>query len=126
MAWRPHERHAPQSRGRAPFLTGAPKAQHHYDEGIKRMDAAIWRGIGDDHPNGNGAIIVGDYRYLLWRSWDRARPRLLWVFLNPGTADGRADDPTLRRCIGFSQAWHYGGLEIANLFAFRTPRPADL
>lgn len=74
---------------------------------------------------GNGAVIVA-YRYRLWRTWDAARPRLLWVLLNPSTADGQADDPTLRRCIGFSEDWGYGGLEIVNLFALRTPHPQDL
>ncbi len=74
----------------------------------------------------NGAIIVGRYRYLLWRTWAAARPRLLWVLLNPSTADGQTADPTLRRCIGFSREWGYGGLEIVNLFAFRTRQPHDL
>lgn len=74
----------------------------------------------------NGAIIVGEYRYLLWRTWDHAAPCLLWVLLNPSTADERTDDPTLRRCMGFSRAWGYGGVEIANLFALRTPYPRQL
>lgn len=74
----------------------------------------------------NGAIIVGEYRYLLWRTWDSAHPRLLWVLLNPSTADGQTDDPTLRRCIGFSRDWQYGGLEIVNLFALRSRQPRDL
>lgn len=75
---------------------------------------------------GNGAIIVGAYRYLLWRTWNERRPHLLWILLNPSTADGETDDQTLRRCIAFSQAWQYGGLEIVNLFAFRTSRPQDV
>jgi hypothetical protein len=75
---------------------------------------------------GNGAILSGRYRYLLWRTWDETRPRLLWVLLNPNTADEQTDDPTLRRCIRFSREWQYGGLEIVNLFAFRTPHPHDL
>ena len=74
----------------------------------------------------NGAIIVGEYRYLLWRTWDVSRPRLLWVLLNPSTADGRTDDPTLRRSISFSRDWQYGGLEIVNLFALRSRHPRDL
>lgn len=72
---------------------------------------------------GNGANIVEPYRYLLWRNWDTTRPCLLWVLLNPSVADGQTDDPTLRRCMCFSDKWGYGGLEIVNLFAFRTPHP---
>lgn len=68
----------------------------------------------------------GTYRYALWRRWDDARPDALFVALNPSTADHRQDDPTIRRCIGFARDWGYGGLIVANLFAFRTPLPAVL
>jgi hypothetical protein len=74
----------------------------------------------------NGAIIEGAYRYLLWRTWDTSLPRALWILLNPSVADERIDDPTLRRCKGFSASWRFGGLEMVNLFALRTPYPRDL
>lgn len=74
---------------------------------------------------GNGAIISGDYRYLLWRIWD-AGPRLLWVMLNPSRADAEHDDLTLATCRRFSEGWGYGGLEIVNLFAYRTPYVREL
>lgn len=78
-----------------------------------------------------GAIIDGDYRYLLWRSWDSpllgvpTKP-LVWIMLNPSTADGEDDDPTLRRCVGFAKAWGYSRTIVVNLFAFRSPNPGDL
>jgi hypothetical protein len=46
--------------------------------------------------------------------------------LNPSTADERRDDPTIRRCIGFSRARGFGGKTVVNLFALRTPEPRDL
>jgi hypothetical protein len=46
--------------------------------------------------------------------------------LNPSQADAQVDDPTLRRCVGFAQAWGYGGLEVVNLFAYRASRPTAL
>ena len=65
----------------------------------------------------------------MWRTWDAARSRLLWVLLNPSTADERAEEPTLRRCAsssaGFSHAWGFSGVELVNLFAWRAShRPA--
>ncbi len=75
-----------------------------------------------------GAIIdqTGLYRYLLWREWDAAAPKVGFVLLNPSRADGAIDDPTIRRCIGFARLWGYGGLEVANLFAYRTAKPSEL
>lgn len=66
------------------------------------------------------------YRYALDRIWDPHLPALLWVLYNPSTADETEDDPTLRRCIHFSQAWGYGGLRIVNLYSLRSPHPATL
>lgn len=75
---------------------------------------------------GSGAVIDGPYRYPLWREWDPDRPRLLWVLLNPSTADAHREDPTLRRCLAFSQTWSFGSLEIVNLYAWRSSTPQAL
>lgn len=66
------------------------------------------------------------YRYSLTRTWDESRERVLFVGLNPSTADENRDDPTLRRCIGFAKRWGYGGLILVNLFAFRATDPSEL
>jgi hypothetical protein len=42
------------------------------------------------------------------------------------SADGRTNDPTIRRCINFAQDWGFGCVEIVNLFAYRTPYPQRL
>lgn len=85
-------------------------------------------GSGPDQPHGDGAAISIDdmYRYLLWRTWDETRPRLLWILLNPSRANAQDNDRTVNRCIHFSREWGYGSLEIVNLFAFRTPSPQNL
>ncbi len=99
-----------------------------------------------------GAIISADghYRYLLWREWrgthdpknwrwlrdDRGRiekdgsgadlgePKVCaFVMLNPSTADGDIDDPTIRKCVGFAKLWRYERLEVVNLFAYRATDP---
>ena len=67
----------------------------------------------------------GQYRYALWRRWAPG-PQVLFVMLNPSTADQVRDDPTIRRCIGFAASWGYGALVVGNLFAYRTSWPEVL
>lgn len=66
------------------------------------------------------------YRYVLTRSWASSMPCAVWIGLNPSTADEEQDDPTIRRIIGFSRGFGYGGLVMLNLFAFRTPYPKEM
>ena len=68
----------------------------------------------------------GAYRYELRRTWDDQLPVLLWIGLNPSTADHLQDDPTNRRIADFSRRWGYGGYVLANLFAYRSPDPKAL
>ena len=49
-----------------------------------------------------------------------------FVALNPSTADGQFDDPTVRRCVGFAKSWGFGKIVIANLFALRSSHPSLL
>lgn len=68
----------------------------------------------------------GHYRWWLERVWEPRGSRLLFIGLNPSRADHRHDDPTLRRLMAFAAGWGYGGLEVLNLFARISPRPAAL
>jgi hypothetical protein len=74
------------------------------------------------------ALISEDklYRYQLLRVWDETLPRVLFVMLNPSTADATKDDPTIRRVISFAKSWGYGGVYVGNLFAFRSTDPKAL
>lgn len=65
------------------------------------------------------------YRYELTRRWGHG-DRVIFVMLNPSTADSDADDPTIRRCLGFARAWGYGRLTVLNLYALRATQPRDL
>jgi len=66
------------------------------------------------------------YRYRLWRIWDEVKPKVMFIMLNPSTADADIDDPTIRRCIGFAKSWGFGGLYVGNLFAYRSTQPNGL
>jgi hypothetical protein len=68
----------------------------------------------------------GKYRYQLSRIWDNDKSKIMFIMLNPSTADDTNDDPTIKRCINFTKEWNYGGLYVCNLFAFRATNPKDL
>lgn len=68
----------------------------------------------------------GRYRYALRRIWTVDLPAVMFIGLNPSTATAATDDPTLRRCIRFAQAWGFGSLVMTNLFAMRSTDPAAL
>lgn len=62
------------------------------------------------------------YRYLLTREWEPLIPgkkSVLFVMLNPSTADSVEDDPTIRRCIGFAKRLECRELVVVNLYAYR-------
>ena len=80
--------------------------------------------VGEDR----GCILGGkgeEYRYDLWRVWGSGR-RVLFIGLNPSIADGRKDDPTVRRCRNFARRWGYDGFHIGNLFAYRATDPGEV
>jgi hypothetical protein len=75
-----------------------------------------------------GAVLsqCTQYRYLLWRVWQPNQRLVAFVGLNPSTADEQRDDPTIRRCVSFAKTWGYGGMIVANLFAYRATLPSEL
>lgn len=74
----------------------------------------------------------GRYRWSLIRDWSieglRTDPvkKIVFIGLNPSTADSHQDDPTIRRCIDFSRRWGYNYLVMMNLFPHRSPSPLSL
>lgn len=73
-----------------------------------------------------GTVILSDcgkYRYLLTRKVGIARGICTFVMLNPSTADAVADDPTIRKCVGFAKRLDCGTLQVLNLFAYRATDP---
>ena len=66
------------------------------------------------------------YRYSLKRIWGDIQKLVMFIGLNPSTADHEADDPTIRRCRGFAERWGYGGMIMTNLFGLRSTLPKTL
>ena len=66
------------------------------------------------------------YRIALWRFWDPVKPRIMFIGLNPSTANEYTDDPTIRRVKKFAADWGYGGVYMMNLFTYVTPFPEEL
>jgi hypothetical protein len=65
------------------------------------------------------------YRYTLWRRWAEG-PTMLWLMLNPSTADETKNDPTVERCQRRAVAGEYGAVEVCNIFAYRSTDPRAL
>lgn len=97
----------------------------------------VHHGTRTDLPDGTPTFMRGtaeidasqQYRYLLGREW-LCKPRyqvpVLWVMLNPSTADALIPDPTIYRVIEFSSRWGFGRFEVVNLFGYRTSQPTEL
>lgn len=76
----------------------------------------------------NGATFSDDrkYRYVLWRIWDDSKPKIMFIGLNPSTANENSDDPTIKRVIAISKNLGYGGVYMLNIFPLVTPYPIEL
>lgn len=61
----------------------------------------------------------GLYRYSLERTWDEEKPTVLFVCLNPSTADAVEDDAAVRRMINFARQFGAGRLLVGNLFCLQ-------
>lgn len=59
------------------------------------------------------------YRYELSEIWDRSKPLVLWILMNPSVACLDYSDPTLRKTGRFARAWGCGGQLIGNVHAYR-------
>lgn len=57
------------------------------------------------------------YRWTMQRAWGPG-PTALWALLNPSVADGKQDDPTTLRMMGFSYRWGFGSMIVVNLYPF--------
>lgn len=68
----------------------------------------------------------GQYRYELSEIWDKTKPLVLWVMMNPSVACLDHSDPTLIRTGNFARSWGYGGQLVGNVHAYRTTNKKGL
>lgn len=75
-----------------------------------------------------GAVFSEDrkYRYALTRTFYINKPSVMFIGLNPSTANEISDDNTIRRVIRFAHDWGFGAVHMMNLFGLVTPNPDDL
>jgi hypothetical protein len=66
------------------------------------------------------------YRYVLWRAWGQENKTILWIGMNPSTADALHNDPTCTRELNFSIAWGFEKYLKANVLDWRATFPKDI
>src|SRR3954466_6514335 len=92
-----------------------------------RLDQSV---VGNAFLHGPGDC----YRTWLTRAWGRRQSKheflpahfVLWIGLNPSTADATPNGPTIGREIDFSMAWDHDALVKCNIADFRSTKPEAL
>lgn len=97
---------------------------------VIRRDAVFAGVLGDRVTVTEEGELVAAYRYRLERqiepAMDSTDGTVLFIMLNPSKADEWIDDPTIRRDLGFTAAWGYTRMVVANLYALRSTDPDEL
>lgn len=86
--------------------------------------------IREQNENGTRiALFSEDYKYRYSLSIlinEYKSNEVVFIMLNPSTADHNKNDPTVARCVNYATAWDFRMVTILNLFAMRSPYPTDL
>lgn len=86
----------------------------------RSLDGIGWARFSDDRTK----------RYRLSRqltqNTSQWASRIVFIMLNPSTADAFKVDPTIRKCCQFAVRWAADVLEVVNLFALRSTDPKAL
>lgn len=73
----------------------------------------------------NGATFSSDrkYRYALWRIWDKTKPLVMYIGLNPSTANETDSDNTITKVRKISIHNGFGGFYMMNCWAYISTDP---
>ena len=66
------------------------------------------------------------YRYSLMRMWNENLPGVMFLMMNPSTADLQKNDPTVAKCMRLAVRWGYGRLYVGNVCAYRATDKRNL
>ena len=66
------------------------------------------------------------YRWILKRELFKGEKTVVYIGLNPSTANSIDNDRTLSRIINFSSRWNYKNIYIVNLFGLISKSPIQL
>lgn len=67
-----------------------------------------------------------EYRFALWRIWDRKKPLVMFIGLNPSQANEEKDDPTIESVIRIAKFNDYGGIYMMNCWPHVATNPKEL
>lgn len=79
--------------------------------------------------------LCGNHRYMLhrkvynWREMSglsASRGIVAFFGVNPSTADGRVDDATIRKMLGFAARWGFSEILVGNVFTYRATDVREL
>ena len=80
-------------------------------------------------PNIHTAHFSADRRHRYWLKadldWDIYK-KIMFLMLNPSTADEVQSDPTVTRCKNYAKLWGYNRVYVCNIFAYRSTDPQGL
>lgn len=66
------------------------------------------------------------HRYSLWRIWNADKPLVMFIGLNPSTANHQDDDPTIKSVIRLAKFNGYGGVFMTNCYTYISTNPDEL
>jgi hypothetical protein len=75
--------------------------------------------------NDNGAIFSDDrkYRYAIWRIWDKEKPLVMFIGLNPSKANESESDNTITKVKKIASHNGFGGFYMMNCWAYISTDP---
>lgn len=66
------------------------------------------------------------YRFALWRIWDTSKPLVMFIGLNPSTANETEADPTIKSVIRIAKHNGFGGVYMMNCYPMVSTDPSKL